>query len=634
VSGIAGIVALDGAPVDAALLDRMAGFLASRGPHGTASQVMGPIGLVHALLRTGDVGGDVPQPFSVDGKTWIVADARIDGRADLVRALRAGGIHAAADAPAAELILHAVRLWGHDAPHHLLGDYAFAVWDAERRRLFCARDPFGVKPLYYAHTSGALVFASSLDCIRVYPPLSGPLALDEEWIAEFLVHGEPRSTDLTVYAGIHQVLPGGLLTLEDGRSRAGPWWSLPATAEPLRLGGPAEYAEAFAAVLREAVADRLPRERAGILLSGGRDSTAIAATWRGLVDDGACATELRGWTTHHARLMPDDEPRYARMAADALGIPLRLMAMDDYGPFARWGTPELYRPQPSASPLLSIEADLLRDAAAYAPVLLTGQGGDAVLRETPSRLTRLGAEGRVVRAGWEAAQYAFWHRRIPRPGVRTWMESRGGPRPREIEAPRWIDPAFAERVGLEQLVAAWSAPAPPSPHPLRPEAHAALANPDWRPVPYGMLANPFWSTLFGVWDPGVTGVPVELRHPFFDLRVIRLALSIPPAQWYNDKGLLRIAMRGRLPAPLLARPKTPLADDPLEVRLRAGGEGWLDGRTAGANVAPWVDLSRVPRLAGGTLDQAPRRLYEDLRPLALSLWLADHPSATATAPDF
>ena len=628
-SGIAGMVSLNGAPVDAEVLDRMAGSLASRGPHGTASRVMGPIGLSHALLRTGDVGGDVPQPLSVDGTTWIVADARIDGRADLVRALRAGGIHASADAPAAELILHALRLWGDDAPRHLLGDYAFAAWDSGRRRLFCARDPFGVKPLYYAHTVDAFVFSSSLDCLRLYPALSGEREVNEDWLAEFLVHGEPRSTDLTVYAGIYQVLPGGTLVLRDNRSRAGPWWSLPADAEPLRLRGPAEYADAFAEVLREAVADRLPRERAGILLSGGRDSTAIAATWRGLVDDGVRATELRAWTTHHARLMPDDEPRYARTAADALGIPLTLMPVDDYGAFARWGTPELYRPQPTASPLLAIEADLLRDAAAFAPVLLTGQGGDAVLRETPSRLTRLGAEGRLLRAGREAAQYAFWHHRIPRPGIRTWREARGGPKPREMEVPRWIDPHFAERVGLKGLVGAWSAP-PPSPHPLRPEAHAALANPYWRPAPYGMLANPFWSTLFGVWDPGVTGVPIELRHPFFDLRVIRLALSIPPAQWYNDKGLLRIAMRRRLPAPLLARVKTPLADDPLEVRFRAGGAGWLGGRTAdAARVAPWIDLSRVPRLAGGLSGEAPRRLHEDLRPLALSLWLADHPWTTA-----
>jgi asparagine synthase (glutamine-hydrolysing) len=608
VSGIAGIVALDGAPVDAALLDRMAGCLASRWPDGAASRLMRPIGLAHALLRTGDVGDDVPQPLSIDGTTWVVADARIDGRDELVRALRAGGVETSAEAPAAELILHSLRLWGDDAPGHLLGDFAFAAWDGERRRLFCARAPFGVKPFYYAHTLRAFVFAGALDCVRLHPAVS--TELDEEWIADFLLRGESHVLDATVYAGVRQLPPGHTLVVQDGRMEIRRGWTLPEEAEPLRLRGPAEYAERFAEVLRQAVADRLPRDRAAILLSGGRDSSALAASWRALVDGGARTTELRGYTTYHARLMPDEEPRYASMAADALRILLQLLAVDEYAPFARWETPALYRPQPTASPLLAIEADLLGAAAGHARVLLTGQGGDALLRETPSRLTRLAAQGRVLRAAREAAEYLRWHQRVPRPGVRTWLESRGGSKPPPVDPPGWLDPEFAARVHAAERLRARSAE-PASAHPLRPEAHAALS-------------NPFWPTLFGVWDPAVTGVPIELRHPFFDLRLIRLALSIPPAQWYNDKGLLRIGMRGRLPAPLLARPKTPLSGDPLRVRLKALGAEWLGGRTADARVAPWVDLSRVPRLAGGAADQAPRRLHEDLRPLALSLWLAHH----------
>lgn len=607
-SGIAGIVALDGAPVDAALLDRMAGVLASRGPDGVVSRPMGSIGLVHALLRTGDVGDDVPQPVSVDGRTWIVADARIDARGELADALRARGIETSTDAPAAELILHALRAWGDEAPAHLLGDFAFAAWDAERRRLVCARDHFGHKPLYYAVVGGSFVFSNSLDCVRLHPAV--PEDLDEGWIADFLVHGESQSAESTVYAAIRQLPPAHVLTVEDGRVAIRRYWSLPEEAEPLRLRSPAEYAERFHGVLKQAVADRLPRDRAAILLSGGRDSTALAAAWRDLVDAGTRGTELRGYTAYHARLMPDDEPVFARMAAEALGIPLELLPADDYAPFARWGTPELRRPQPTASPLLAIEADQLRQAAGHARVLLTGQGGDALLRETPSRLTRLAARGRVLAALREAAAYVRWHRRIPRPGVRTWLESRGGPYPRPIDPPGWIDPDFAARVGLAERLRASAAPHP-SHHPLRPEAYEALR-------------NPFWPALFAVWDPGATGVNIEYRHPYFDLRLVGLALSIPPAQWYNDKGLLRISMRGRLPARLLARPKTPVRGDPLAVRLDALGAGWLGGRTADARVAPWVDLSRVPRLAGGASSEPPLRLFQDLRPLALSLWLADH----------
>jgi asparagine synthase (glutamine-hydrolysing) len=608
VSGIAGIVALDGAPVDAALLDRMAGFLASRGPDGVAVRMMGSAGFVHALLRTGDLVDDVPQPLSIDGTRSIVSDARIDGRADLVRALRAGGIDTSARAPAAELILHALRAWGDDAPRRLLGDFAFAAWDGERRRLVCARDPFGIKPFYYAAPRGAFVFSNSLDCVRLHPAVS--TELDEGWLADFLVHGESQSTESTVYAGIRQLPPGHLLVLEDGRMEIRRWWTLPEEAEPLRLRGPAEYADAFLEVLREAVADRLPRERASILLSGGRDSTALAATWRDLVDRGVRPTELRGYTAYHARLMPDEEPRYASMAADSLGIPLRLLPADDYAPFGRWGTPELYRPQPTSSPMLAIEADQLRQAAEHARVLLTGHGADALLRESTSRLTRLAAGGHLWTAAREAAEYLRWHRRIPRPGVRTWLQTRGGPQSTPIDPPRWIDPAFAARVGLQERLAA-RPQRPASAHPLRPEAH-------------GLLTTHFWPVIFAQWDPGVTGVPIEQRHPYLDLRVIRLALSIPPAQWYNDKGLLRIGMRGRLPEALLRRPKTPVAEDMVEARARDLGPGWLGARMADARVAPWVDLSRVPRQAGGRSAEPPRHLYEDIRPLALSLWLADH----------
>lgn len=607
-SGIAGIVALDGAPVDAALVDRMAGCLACRAPDGTAARADGPIGLAHALLRTGDVGDDVPQPLSLDGRTWIVADARIDARDELVRALRAGGIDASADAPAAELILHAWRLWGDDSPGRLLGDFAFAVWDAERRRLFCARDPFGVKPLYYAATPRALVFSNSLDCVRLHPDIGD--ALDEGWIADFLVHGESQFPEATVYAAIRQLPPAHLLVVQDGRVSPRRWWSLPDDSEPLRLRRPRDYAELFFHTLRQAVADRLPRERASILLSGGRDSTALAATWRDLVDRGVRGTELQGYTAYHARLLPDDEPVFASMAADALEITVHYLAVDDYGPFGRWEEPALYRPQPSASPLLAIEADQYGQAAGHARVLLTGQGADALLRETPSRLTRLAAGGHLLAAAREAAEYARWHRRIPRPGVRTWLAARGGPHPREADPPGWLDPGFAARVGLAERLAAWRVPRV-SAHPLRPEAH-------------GLLSTPFWPILFALWDPGTTGIPIELRHPYLDLRVVRLALSIPPAQWYNDKGLLRIGMRGRLPERLLARPKTPVRGDMLAVRAATLGPGWLDGHAADARVAPWVNLSRVPRLAGGASGAPPRRLYEDLRPLALSLWLANH----------
>src|SRR6185436_13558103 len=90
----------------------------------------GSVGLGHALLRTTD-DVDPGQPTSLDGQVWITADARIDGRADLVGELNAQGCHPVLHASDAQLILHAYGAWGEQCVDHLLGDFAFAIWDAE-----------------------------------------------------------------------------------------------------------------------------------------------------------------------------------------------------------------------------------------------------------------------------------------------------------------------------------------------------------------------------------------------------------------------------------------------------------------------------------------------------------------------
>lgn len=607
-SGIVALLQLDGAPVDAALLERMTASLAFRAPDGARARSAGPLGLGHALLRTGDRERAVEEPLTLDGETWIAADARIDGRAELVSDLRSAGRVVDEDASSAELILHAYAAWGDASPARLLGDFAFALWDAPQRRLFCARDLFGVKPLYHARAGAALVVSNTLDAVRLHPGVSD--ALDEAAVADFLVHGHPQALDLTIWRDVRALPPAHALVAGDGEVRVRRWGALPAEAEPLRYRRVADYVGHYLAVMGDAVRDRLPDGGAAIFLSGGRDSTTIAALAREAADRGERRTELRGYTAVYDRLMPDEERRYTAMAAEALRIPVRFTAVDGYEAFERWETPALLRPQPTDAVLGAIEADQLAQAAGHARVLLTGQGGDAALRETRSRLTKLVVSGHLLRALREAAEYAWWHRRLPRPGVRSWRADRTGASRWHARVPAWIDPDFARRAGLRERVAAWNAQAPP-PHPLRPEA-------------FEQLSSPLWPALFAAYDPGATRVPVEVRHPYFDLRVARFLLSVPPAQWYNDKGLPRMGMRGRLPDAFLRRPKTPLSGDPLEARLRDRGAGWLGGRALGPAVARFVDPEKVPRTVGGRGAPSDAPLWEEVRPLALSLWLSAH----------
>lgn len=596
-SGFAAVVPPAGAPVDRALVERIAAFLAFRGPDGTAARVLDGCGLAHSLLLTGDRPGPAG-PFSLDESLHVVCDARLDARAGLLRALRGAGHAAAPDAPAAELIARAYRVWGDECVHRLAGDFAFAIWDAPNRRLFCARDPLGVKLLYHASPGGAFTCSNTLECARLHPGLDA--GLDEVAVADFLVRSVQLDRGRTIHRGICALPPGHTLTVEEGRVRIEPYWTWP-DDPPLRYRRVEGYVEHFVEIFSAAVRDRTPPGGVGVMMSGGLDSTSVAAMAAAAAPGG-----VRAFTAHSSGLLREEEGRYAAMAGEALAVPIVWLDVDRYRAFERFGgDPLLSRPEPVDAPFLAGQVDQWLQAAAHARVLLTGFGGDAVLRESPSRLTRLAAGGHLLRAAAEAVHYARLHGRIPRPGVRTWLRRNHPPAP--VAIPEWIDPGFARRVGLRERMEAHRAPAAPG-HPRRPGVLAALA-------------EPLWPNLFASLDPGATRIALEIRHPLFDVRLIRFLLSIPPAQWYNDKGLLRVGMKGRLPPAVLRRPKSPLPEDPLEARRRAHGPGWLGGRALGPEVEPWVDVSRVPAATGGRAPGTGQPLWRNLRPLSLSVWL-------------
>ena len=168
-SGIAGILNLDGSPVDGDLLGRMTAYLRFRGPDGQRAWAMKNVGFGHTLLRVTEETARGAQPFTLDGQRWIVGDARVDARQDLIADLRARGQQDVAfDAPDVELILRAYGVWGEDCVSRLLGDFTFAVWDEPRQRLFCARDQLGVKPFFYAQVGQTVLFSNTLDCIRLH----------------------------------------------------------------------------------------------------------------------------------------------------------------------------------------------------------------------------------------------------------------------------------------------------------------------------------------------------------------------------------------------------------------------------------------------------------------------------------
>ena len=217
-----------------------------------------------------------PGVRSADDGLAVVAWARLDDREALGVAV---GVPASQDDHA--LILGAYRRWGTDCPKHLLGDYAFAIWDGQRGRLFCARDHIGVRPLYYAQTSRAFVFAGSVEAVLAGPGVDQ--RLDEATVATYLRFvGWGTCTASRTFFRAVRMLPGGhAMVVEGGRHRCGTpriwrYWA-PEDAPVLRPASDDDYVHAFLDLYQRSVRDRLRGAGPiGVHLSGGLDSSSIA----------------------------------------------------------------------------------------------------------------------------------------------------------------------------------------------------------------------------------------------------------------------------------------------------------------------------------------------------------------------
>ena len=599
-SGIAGHLCAGG-PASADLVRSMVDGMAARGPDAGGVHAEGSVALGCALLRSTRESADEVQPASLDGRTWAVGDLRIDDRARLVEELKAAGRPTSTAAPDLELVLHAWATWGERCVERLLGDFVFAVWDSGGRRLFAARDQWGIKPLFYFHRPGReLAFASDLDALRLHPEVSDQL--DDRAIADYLLFGHTLDLDVTAFADARRLPPAHWLSWSEGRLEVRRYWELP-VEEPLRLRREEEYVERLSGLLEVAVEDRLRTDRVGVRMSGGLDSTAIAA----VAQERLCVTgrpfELRAYTTVFDWLIPDDEADYARPAAERLGIPQHFHIEDEYPPLEGGRMPPTPTPEPEETLMSGSEEALLQDVAERRiRVLLCGIGGDETMKVPRSYILwilRHRAFGRLIA---DVSLHLARHRRLPGLGIRTALRDR-----RETEAgwpfPEWIDPGLAERLDLRER---WRrARRRPRVHPVHPESYYALT-------------SPLFSTTLEAFDPGRRGYPAEHRFPFLDLRLVRFLLRVPVRYGWGQKRLLREAMRGRLPEIVRRRPKSPLAGDQLSAWTRQADPGWsrVEGRS---ELLSWyVRDGHIPPLAcrGDFLI-----LWSDFRVLALNRWL-------------
>lgn len=274
-SGIFGIVHLGGRRVDPEDLERMRQALAHRGPDGSDIWCEGGTGMGQLMLHSTpeSLTETLPWRDPVNGLV-ITADARIDNREELIRSLRvecsSGRI-----VPDSQLILAAYERWGENCVDHLLGDFAFAIWNPTEKVLFCARDPMGVRPLYYLVADQRLLFASSALCVVAVSNVTR--RINRQRIADYLVLMlEGGDKQCTWFEGVSRLQPAHYATWSGQGFRTRRYWC-PDPEYRLSLSSDQEYQEAFAEVFSRAVRRRLRSHKpAASMLSGGVDSSTIA----------------------------------------------------------------------------------------------------------------------------------------------------------------------------------------------------------------------------------------------------------------------------------------------------------------------------------------------------------------------
>ena len=602
-SGIVGIVNLDGGPVDRRLLTRMTEFLAFRGPDAQSIRIDGAVGFGHALFKTTDESEAEHQPLTVNGEVSIVAEARIDARQDLIAALRSHAYDVASDVSDVELVLHSYFVWGESCIEHLLGDFAFGIWDARRQSLFCARDQMGIKQFYYAALGNCVVFSNTLDCVRLHPSVSD--RLNDNAIADFLLFNLNQDKATTIFADIQRLPPAHCAMWSGSGLKVRRYWTL-AIDEPIYYRRRGDYVDRFKELLRTAVGDRLRTNRVGILMGGGLDSTTLAASAHDLLSKRSDNSQLCAFTTYYQGYKKEAE--YAGLVAKSLGIPIRFRGRNSDGADLNWYRSEFHTPEPVPYPTnLAEEMEDFREMASYSRVALYGEGPDNALNyEWRSYISYLVRHRRWKRLLGDLTNHALLHRRVPllssTPGmVRRWLAKRHSYAVPPF--PDWFNLDFENSFHLRTR---WNQywRDPPFAHPVRPRGYASFD-------------LPLWQALFESFDPAQTMSQLEVRYPFLDLRMLRFLLAVPTIPWCRSKYLLRKAMRGALPEPVLRRPKTPVLRDRWIERVTECGLPTLD---------PMGTLDRyidTQRLRPGVV-RSPASFWIDFRTRSLNYWLRNN----------
>lgn len=597
--GIAGAWLPRDHPPDPDLGARMIAPLMHRGPDDRGVQVLPRAVLAHARLSILDLSPAGHQPMANPDQTvWIVFNGEIYNFLSLRGELEALG-HRFRSGSDTEVLLHAYEQWGLDCLERLAGMFAFAIWDTRRERLWLVRDRLGIKPLFYAQTEAGLFFASEAKGVLA----SGAVSREVDFQALSYFLGQNYTpAPWTLFRTIRQLPPGHYLLADDQHGVVvKEYWDL---AFPVRRGrGRGQWLEEFHDLMHRVVGQHLLSDvPLGAFLSGGVDSSSVAWWMKA-----QAAESVHTFTISFAERAFDEAP-YAELVARALGTRHERFRVsldfEDLLPRLVWHAEE-----PTADSSMLAMYCLARETRQRVTVALAGDGADELL------------------AGYETYPAHYL--------LRLYQAIPGGLR-RALE-PLVLDhlPVREAKVGWEEKIRRFLAGARYSPAEAHgawrmifgPEARAELLRPlagqpgveaDFlalyraafarRPeasplnrMLYVDLRHYLPNDMLVKVDRMTMAHGLEARVPFLDHRVVEFCAQAPESLklrgLLQGKHLLKAAMRGRLPRPVLTRRKAGF-NMPNAHWLRTSLRDFAGDLLSPASLKPigWFDENYVQRL--------------------------------------
>lgn len=601
-SAITGIFYRDGRKVDPELIEKMNDRLSHRGPDGSAVWCEGNVALGHQMLWTTPESLHEKLPFH-DEKSGLVitADARIDNRKELSDEL---GIKDKEDVSDSYFILKAYEKWGEKCPEYLLGDFAFAIWDENEEKLFCARDHMGVKPFYYYLYEDGFFFATEMKALFVVSDV--PYELNELKIALYFTD----ERNMPFYKDIFSLKAAYSMVISKNKYTTKRYWKIDPYSK-IEMESDEDYYNKFLEIFEEAVKCRLRTAfPIGFDLSGGLDSSSIVCmTKRILNENNPYSLDIITFSTIFDDFPKSDERYYINKVIEMGGIKPNFVKCDDINLLNDIENILWYQDQPFPHPFLTMLSYMMKKRHEKSiRIHLSGEGGDYIVSRGAGYFMELAAtfrwktlinEIKYFSKRYGKNPYVLFAKTVIFPlfpkyiqkhiiSIKMFIYKRLNPEIIKFkDTDSFLNSEFAKRVNINNF----------------PEEKI------WEPSKWACYAKKYhYNSIFRyhiqesleMIDRNAGSHTIESRYPYFDKRLIEFCYAIPTKMKFRhgwDRFIVRASMSNILPEEIQWRQRKSNLELVLKKNLLLyGGKGIENIIYNNEIIDEYIDLKHIKKV--------------------------------------